>query len=61
MLDIKSVKEEAEKQIRDEKMKAAKEKIVGLLRKKEQAQTVLNNIDKEIADAYAAIGEGTTA
>ncbi len=59
MLDINKVKEEAQKEVAEEKMKAAKEKIKNLLRKRDQAHQVLNNIDREIADAYASIGEGT--
>lgn len=59
MMDVKQVQVEAEKEVRDEKMKAAKEKIKNLLRKKDQAQQVLHNIERELADAYASIGEGT--
>lgn len=58
-MDVKQVQVEAEKEVRDEKMKAAKEKIKNLLRKKDQAQQVLHNIERELADAYASIGEGT--
>jgi hypothetical protein len=58
MMDIKAVKEAAEKELQDEQMKKAKETIKVLLRKKLQAQAVLANIDREIADAYAELGTG---
>lgn len=59
MLDAKKVQEEAEAEVREEQTKAAKEKIKVLLRKKAQAQLVLANIDREIGDAYAEIGQGS--
>lgn len=58
MLDLNEVKKQAEQEVREEKMKAAKEEIKKLLRKRDQAQLVLANIDREIADAYKLIGEG---
>jgi len=58
MLDITKVKEEAEKEVREEKTKKAKEKIKELLRKQESAKVILANIEREIADAYKSIGEG---
>lgn len=59
MIDAKKVQEEAEKEVREEQMKAAKEKIKVLLRKKSQAKLMLDNIEREIADAYAEIGQGS--
>ena len=59
MLDAKKVQEEAEAEVREEQTKAAKEKIKVLLRKKAQAQLMLANIDREIGDAYAEIGQGS--
>lgn len=59
MLDANKVKEEAEAEVREEQTKAAKEKIKILLRKKSQAKLVLDNIEREIADAYAEIGQGS--
>lgn len=55
-IDMKKVQEEAEAEIREEKAKAAKDKIKTLLRKKDQAQQVLQNVEREIADAYAELG-----
>jgi hypothetical protein len=59
MIDVKKVQEEAESEVRDEQTKAAKEKIKNLLRRKTQAQQVLFNIEREIADAYAELGKGS--
>lgn len=58
-IDIQRIKEEAEQEIADEQAKAAKDKIKSLLRRKADAQKILNNIDAEIADAYASMGTGT--
>lgn len=59
MVDINKIKAEAEKEVREEKEKKAKEKIKDLLRKRDSAKLVLDNIDREIADAYKLIGEGS--
>ena len=59
MIDVKQVQEEAEREVREEKMKKAKETIKTLLRKKDQVVAVLANIEREIADAYAELGRGT--
>lgn len=61
MIDVKQVREEAEKEVRDEALKVAKEKVKALLRKKQAAQAVLANIEREIADCYAEIGTPDTA
>lgn len=61
MIDVNKVKADAESELREETMKVAKEKIKTLLRKRIQAQQVLGNIDREIADAYAEIGQGSTS
>lgn len=61
MIDVSKVKQEAEAEVRDEQMKAAKEKIKVLLRKKQQAQAVVANVERELADAYAELGQGTAA
>lgn len=58
MLDVNKVKEEAEKEIREEQMEKAKRSIKELLRKKAAAKNVLDNIEREIADAYAELGKG---
>ena len=58
MVDVKKVQEEAEKEIREEREKKAKEVIKALLRKRETAKQVLANIERELADAMAEIGTG---
>jgi len=58
MVDINKIKAEAEKEVREEKEKKAKEQIKSLIRKRDAAKLVLDNIDREIADAYKLIGEG---
>lgn len=60
MIDVNAVKSEAEAEVRKEKMEKAKDKIVGLIRKVESAKQVLINCEKELADAYATIGEGSS-
>lgn len=59
MIDVKQVRDEAEREIREEQVKKAKETVKALLRKKSQAQAVLHNIEREIADAYAELGQGS--
>jgi len=56
-VDIKKVQEEAEQEFADEQAKAAKEKIKSLLRRQADARKILANIDREIADAYATLGQ----
>lgn len=58
MLDINAVKEQAEKEYREEKMKKATKTIKELLAKRDQAKQILLNVEKELADAYATVGEG---
>lgn len=58
MLDVKKVQEEAEKEVREEQAKCAKEEVKKLLRKREQAKQVLANIERELVDVYAELGRG---
>lgn len=58
MLDIKSAQDEAEKEIREEKAKKAKERIKAKLRQIEDAKTVLANLEREKADLLAQIADG---
>lgn len=58
MLDVNKVKSEAEAEVREESMKQAKEKIKVLLRKKAQALQVVQNVERELNDAYAELGQG---
>lgn len=57
MIDVTKVKEEAEKELAEEQAKLAKERIKSLLRKKADAEKILRNIEQEIADAYATLGQ----
>lgn len=59
MIDVNELKKQAEAEVREEQMKNAKEKIKVLLRKKEQAKQVHANIERELNDAYAELGQGT--
>lgn len=61
MLDLNKVKSEAEAEVREEQMKKAKESIKALLRKLAQAKEVVANIERELNDAYAEIGQGTSS
>lgn len=60
MLDVKKIIADAEAEVREEQMRLAKDKIKILLRKKEQARQVQANIERELNDAYAELGQGTT-
>ena len=59
MFDIKSVKEEANKQIAEEEAKKAKEALVKKLRALNDARMIVRNIEREIADLEASIADGS--
>lgn len=59
MIDVNKVKEEAEKEILEERTTKAKKTIKDLLRKREQARAVVQNVERELADAYAELGRGS--
>ena len=58
MIDIKKVTEEAASELTEERTKKAKEALKHLYRKKAQAEQVVKNIDREIADYVAELGHG---
>lgn len=58
MIDVKKAVSEAKKEIAEENLKRAVVKLKELYRKRELAQVALHNIDREIEDAEARIGEG---
>lgn len=60
MIDVKKVREEAEAEVREEEGKKAKEQIKQLLRRQAQAKQVVANIERELNDAYAELGRGTS-
>lgn len=53
MIDVKKVQEEAEKEIRDEKSKLAKDKIKAKLQERDKAKKVLRNLERELKDIYS--------
>jgi hypothetical protein len=59
MFDIKKVKEEAAKQLADEKAEKAKKALVAKMRARDAAADVLRNIDREITDLEASIADGS--
>jgi vacuolar-type H+-ATPase subunit H len=58
MMDVKAIRQEAEKEVQEEKAKKAKEAIKSLLKERDAAQTILNNIERKIEDTLATINEG---
>ncbi len=61
LIDIKAVTEEARKQISDEIAKKAKDALVGKLRNLANAQQIVKNIERDIADLEASIADGSFA
>lgn len=57
MFDIKKAKAEAEKEIADEKAVEAKKRIKEKMKLRDQAKKVLANIEREIEDLYAELGQ----
>ncbi len=58
MLEVKSVVAEAQKELNEEQIKKAKESLKKLYRQKQDAEQVVKNIDRQIADYLAEIGHG---
>jgi UPF0288 family protein (methanogenesis marker protein 3) len=59
MFDIKKAKEEAEREIAEERVKRAKEKIKAKLREVEAAKKILANHQRELDDLYAELSQDT--
>lgn len=59
MIDIKSVKEEARKEIAEEQGKKAKDALKRKLRDLEAAKQIVRNIEREIEDIEASIADGS--
>lgn len=59
LIEIKSIKEEAEREIREEATKKAKDAIKRKLRDLEAARAVVRNIEREVADLEASIADGS--
>ncbi len=59
MTEAEKIQHDAESEIAKERGEHAKNILKGLYRKRDAAKKVVVHIEKEIADALAAIGEGT--
>ncbi len=58
MIDIKKVKEEAQREVYEEKMKEAKAKVKKKMQELESAKVIVKNLERELEDIYATISEG---
>lgn len=59
MLDIKAVIKQAEAEVREEEIKKAVVALKAKLRSLESAKAVVSNIQREIDDLKASIGDGS--
>lgn len=59
MIDVKKVQAEAEAEVREELGKKAKEEIKRILRQINAAKLVVQNLERELADAYAELGKSS--
>lgn len=57
LFDIKSVQSEAEKELREERTKKAKEKIKAKLKQIQDAEAIVANLKREYDDLIAAIAD----
>lgn len=58
LVDVNKVVEQAKREVNNEFTAKAVDKLKNLYRKREMAQVALANVDREIADEEARIGEG---
>lgn len=58
MFDIKKAKAEAEKELSEERVKLAKEKIKSKLREIDRAEKIVVNLQRELEDLYVELGNG---
>jgi hypothetical protein len=61
MIDIKSVKEQAVKEVTEEKQKKAVAALKGKMRQLEDARQIARNIEREIEDLEASLADGSFA
>ena len=59
MIDIKKVKEDANKQIAEEEGRKASAALVGKLRQLSAAKAVVKNTEREVADLEQSIADGS--
>lgn len=57
LIDVKAIQDQARKEIQQEVSETAVEKLKELYRKKEKAQLVVKNIDREIESYLNDVGE----
>lgn len=57
MLDIKKVQEEAQKELVQERMEKAKRQVKSKLNEIENARRVVTNLERELEDLYAELGQ----
>ena len=57
MIDITQVKVEAEKELREERMKDAKSRIKLQLTKIHAAKKIVANLERELEDLYVVVGQ----
>lgn len=60
LIDVKAIQEKARQEITEERSKQAVEKLKELYAKKEKAQLVLRNVDREIESYLADVSDLTT-
>jgi len=58
MLDIKKVQEEAQKEVYEETMAEAKERLKRKMKELSNAKTIVSNLERELKDLTLAISEG---
>ncbi len=57
MFDVKKVREEAEKELREEAEEAAKKKLISKLKELDRARKVVRNLERELEEIELDIGE----
>lgn len=61
MIDIKAVKEQAAREVTEERQKKAVGALKAKMRQRADAQQIVVNIDREIADLEASLADGSFA
>jgi uncharacterized membrane protein len=61
MIDIKAVKDQAVKEVTEEKQKKAVAALKGKMRQLEDARQIVRNIEREIEDLEASLADGSFA
>jgi hypothetical protein len=57
LIDIKKVQDDAQAEYAQERMKDAKEKVKEKLKLIEKAKLVVRNLERELEDLYATLGQ----